>query len=172
MTLYSRPYNNREGGSVLPKHTAFARLLGEVGAFQPYGLRAFPRATDDGNLLTTDGQFWHYGARTAEPKIGAIAPIPPIPPIPYYQTLLFSVARGTCNVRIGVLVHLTRMRHVIPVLPYSRDQSQAAAVDVLLPRYLSLPPTPSPGTKVHGVHAATLCGPTSQSSHCLASSVV
>ena len=42
-------------------------------------------------LLTTERQFWHCGARTAEPTIGNISPMPPIP---YYQKLLLSVARG------------------------------------------------------------------------------
>ena len=57
---------------------ARARLLGVL-----------PRATDDGHLLTTDRQFWHCVAHTAEPKIGARAPIP------CYQNLLFYF--GTCG---------------------------------------------------------------------------
>ena len=64
--------------------------LGLTGSRQS----APPRATDGGNLLTADRQFWHCGAHTAEPKIGAIAPTPPIP---YYQNLRFSVARGTAT---------------------------------------------------------------------------
>ena len=40
-------------------------------------------------LAATERLFWHCGAHTSKPRIGAWAPIPPIP---YYQNLLFSAA--------------------------------------------------------------------------------
>ena len=50
-----------------------------------------PRATNNGNLLTTERLFWHCGAHTAEPKL---VPMGPIPPMPDYQ-FVFAVFCGT-----------------------------------------------------------------------------
>ena len=47
--------------------------------------------TDGGNKVTTERLFWHCGAYTASRKIVIMVTIPTIP---YYQSLLFSVARG------------------------------------------------------------------------------
>ena len=75
-------------------HTARCPVLGHACGCNraPHrGRPCLPRATYDGNLLTTERSHWHCGANTAEPKIN---PIETIPPIPDYQYLLFSAARG------------------------------------------------------------------------------
>ena len=72
-----------------PAGCAFA--LGEYfwSGFRRIG--SIPRATDDGNMLTTERLFWHCGAHTAEQKIVTMVTIPPIR---ITKTFLFSVARG------------------------------------------------------------------------------
>ena len=125
-----------------------------------------PRATDNGNLLTTEHLFWHCGAHTAEPKI---VPIGTIPPIPCYQNLLFSVARGWA--RSGRSAHggspsgdLSTLSGSAEGMPGRRWHSEASSQPrgpCLLPRILVLLPgtaalSLSPAWLLHGFLGQTL----------------
>ena len=54
-----------------------------------------------GIRMTAERLFWHCGAHTAEPKLGARRAIPPIPYYDRYYILLCSVARGVIVARIN-----------------------------------------------------------------------